>query len=39
MFVFNHFLNFNVPVQLFDMNIEKIVVLEKEISKLFVGNQ
>ena len=48
MFVFNHFLKFNVPVQLldmnieeivaFDMNIEEIVALEKEIIKLFVGN-
>ena len=37
MFVFNHFLKFNVSVQLLDMNIE-IVALEKEISKLFVGN-
>ena len=36
MFVFNHFLKFNVPVQLLDMNIEEIVALEKEISKLFV---
>ena len=38
MFVFNHFSKFNVPVQLLDMNIEEIVALEKEISKLFVGN-
>ena len=38
MFVFNHFLKFNVPVQLLAMNIEEIVALEKEISKLFVGN-
>ena len=38
MFVFNHFLKFNVPVQLLDMNIEEIAALEKEISKLFVGN-
>ena len=38
MFVFNHFLKFNVPEQLLDMNIGEIVALEKEISKLFVGN-
>ena len=38
MFVLNHFLKFNVPEQLLDMNIEEIVALEKEISKLFVGN-
>ena len=30
MFVFNHFLKFNVPVQLLDMNIEEVVALEKE---------
>ena len=38
MLIFNHFLKLNVPVQLLDMNIEEIVALEKEISKLFVGN-
>ena len=35
MFLYNHFLKFNVPVRLLDMNIEEFVALEKEISKLF----
>ena len=38
MFVYNHFLKFNVPVQLLDMNIEEIVALEKEVSNFFVVN-
>ena len=38
MFVFDHFLKFNVSIELLDMNIDEIVALEKEISKLFVGN-
>ena len=37
-FVFNHFLQFLVAIQLLDINIEEIVALEKENSKLFSEN-